>query len=551
MLTCIVGKANVDTFTYKEQQLREWSNKGILKCPVCGEKMLYCHGDFKMPYFRHEKNSECPDIYSEGVTQEHIVGIKILYDWLSKQEGIKELQLEKWIPETRQRPDIYFTKDKQEYVIEFQCSPIATKFNERRDLYRLQGIKDIWILGVDKYELGKWKSLKNIKAKEIKIKSMKTKAIEREIINSDDKLIYLSSDTLYKVVNVEKIGYETKFNMYYDINDSIYDYTYDKIFCEKLLFENYDVKYNCLCEQASDFSKNLNNYSDNDIYTYNSNFEINENDIKFEILRKGCNYNYKTILDENYYTLNDKIDLIYKEEIKFIDEIKKSLINFSSSLIIELDELNDKLGDNGSVSVEYYKKEMQIKVKVINEQRIFKLDINNFKMTCCKWETHQAYAGRSRRNRPKYTTGWHLEELEKYKLSTPLQSQEIVSYLSEYFKKVLLNKSEIVEYKKIKEINNLFNNDMDNIKNRFKKIDNEFTYDLAVINSNYVEINIYGKFNITFYIKNNLLTIASKYKNILKNNSLSINNIDENFKIIAYISDSISNIYRFLKYKSV
>jgi len=224
MLTCKVGKTIVDTFTYKEEQLRTWSNKGMLKCPACGEKMLYCHGDFKIAYFRHEKNSECPDIYSEGVTQEHIQGIKMLYDWLQSQEGINNLQLEKWIPETRQRPDIYFTKEGQEYVIEFQCSPIATQYNKRHELYKLQEIKDIWILGTNKY------SMNNFNKSDLS-NNIKLKTIELENYDINNKILYLNTGTneilsiskLYNLWRDKTYEYQVIMKTTYQIDMSAYN----------------------------------------------------------------------------------------------------------------------------------------------------------------------------------------------------------------------------------------------------------------------------------------------------------------------------------------
>ena len=224
MLTCKVGKTIVETFTYKEEKLREWSNKGMLKCPACGEKMLYCHGDFKIAYFRHEKNSECPDIYSEGVTQEHIQGIKMLYDWLQSQEGINNLQLEKWISETRQRPDIYFIKEGQEYVIEFQCSPIATQYNKRHELYKLQEIKDIWILGINKY------SMNNFNKSDLS-NNIKLKTIELENYDINNKILYLNTGTneilsiskLYNLWRDKTYEYQVIMKTTYQIDMSAYN----------------------------------------------------------------------------------------------------------------------------------------------------------------------------------------------------------------------------------------------------------------------------------------------------------------------------------------
>ncbi|MDC4245542.1 competence protein CoiA [Clostridium perfringens] len=190
MITCQVGKKKINTFSYAPKQLREWSNKGLLKCPVCGSRMIYNHGEFKIPHFKHEKNCDCPDIYSEGVTEEHIKGIELLHNWLKKQEGVTNIELEKWIPETKQRPDIYFEYEDKPYVIEFQCSPIATKFLERRELYRLNEINDIWILGCNKYNVNTVLG-KELDLNEWSQQFYKSKAIECELYNQDYFTFYL------------------------------------------------------------------------------------------------------------------------------------------------------------------------------------------------------------------------------------------------------------------------------------------------------------------------------------------------------------------------
>lgn len=207
MITCQVGKNKIDTFSYKETQLREWSDKGLLKCPVCGSKMIYHHGEFKIPHFKHAKNNDCPDIYSEGVTEEHIKGIEQLHNWLKTQEGVADLELEKWIPETKQRPDIYFKYKGEEYVIEFQCSPIATKFLERRELYRLNGMKDVWILGCDKYDMTNYLETDITLNKDYcEICRYKVKTIDNEIYRLDKYCCYLDvpRNILIKVADGDK-----------------------------------------------------------------------------------------------------------------------------------------------------------------------------------------------------------------------------------------------------------------------------------------------------------------------------------------------------------
>ena len=95
--------------------------------------------------------AECEDKYSESETEEHINGKKDLYEWIKKQTGVTNAVLEGWIPETKQRPDIMFNYNNQKYVIEYQCSPIATEYIERHELYKAVGITDIWICGTEKY----------------------------------------------------------------------------------------------------------------------------------------------------------------------------------------------------------------------------------------------------------------------------------------------------------------------------------------------------------------------------------------------------------------
>lgn len=144
MINCFDG-------TYSKDQLKTWADKNILLCPVCLKPYEYCHGRVLSPYFRHKDKQECEYLYCEPETQEHIKGKQMLYEWISKQEGVSDVILEGWILETKQRPDIMFKHDNKQYVIEYQCSPISSQYLERHELYQAGGIKDIWILGTEKY----------------------------------------------------------------------------------------------------------------------------------------------------------------------------------------------------------------------------------------------------------------------------------------------------------------------------------------------------------------------------------------------------------------
>ena len=153
ILTCKLGNEIINCYdgTHNKEQLKKWSSKKILLCPVCGKPYEYCHGKIKTPYFRHMDKNECEDRFSEPETNEHLNGKRDLFEWVKKQDGVTNAVLEGWIPKTKQRPDIMFEYGGQKYVIEYQCSPIATEYVERHDLYKASGIIDIWIAGYEKY----------------------------------------------------------------------------------------------------------------------------------------------------------------------------------------------------------------------------------------------------------------------------------------------------------------------------------------------------------------------------------------------------------------
>ena len=153
MLSCLLNGQRINCYddTYNKEQLKKWAAKKILLCPACGKPYEYCHGKVKSPYFRHMDKAECVDKYSEPETEEHITGKRDLYEWIRKQPGVTDTVLEGCIPGTKQRPDIIFMFNGKQYVIEYQCSPIATEYEERHELYQAAGIIDIWVCGIEKY----------------------------------------------------------------------------------------------------------------------------------------------------------------------------------------------------------------------------------------------------------------------------------------------------------------------------------------------------------------------------------------------------------------
>ena len=230
MLTCLIGNEIINCYDgiHTKEQLKKWSKKKILSCPACGRPYEYCHGKIKSPYFRHKDKEECIDRYSESETEEHMQGKKDLYEWVKSQHGVTNAVLEAWIPETKQRPDIMFTYNNKKYVIEYQCSPIASEYLERHELYNAAGIHDIWICGTEKY-LGRNKRLNTLEKCRRLYYDTKSKVIYK--MDSMDKKEFLCLSKLeeyrYKIRN----GYASKYiiskykNREVHLMKNIYDYT--------------------------------------------------------------------------------------------------------------------------------------------------------------------------------------------------------------------------------------------------------------------------------------------------------------------------------------
>ncbi|MBQ4523364.1 MAG: hypothetical protein IJA10_10525 [Lachnospiraceae bacterium] len=223
ILTCKLRNEIINCYdgTHSKEQLKKWATKKILLCPVCDKPYEYCHGQVKTPYFRHMNKNECEDRFSESETEEHLNGKRDLFEWIKKQKGVNNVVLEGWIPETKQRPDIMFEYGGKKYVIEYQCSPIATEYVERHELYKASGITDIWILGTDKY-LEKSEIGKNFRMKEIEKhtdiyydvygKSIISKSIDisrLQNVNIDEMLyFFMDSDFRYYNENKRKLMYD-------------------------------------------------------------------------------------------------------------------------------------------------------------------------------------------------------------------------------------------------------------------------------------------------------------------------------------------------------
>lgn len=358
ILTCKVGDKIINCYdgTYNKEQLKKWADKNILLCPACGKPYEYCHGQVKTPYFRHKDKEECEDKYSESETDEHLKGKIQLYEWIKKQNGVTNVILEGWIPETKQRPDIMFKYNDQQYVIEYQCTPIATEFYERHELYELAGVKDIWICGVFKY----FDDSKRFNTLEKGCNSIGYYNINNNNfifnINSEINISFLNSMNNFKIDYSELIS---KFNRSRFISLDMKNIKIsDSEFIIKGLSDIKEIKnqINKRKQRDKDFVKNLENAFKDKVEKIFNHIKINNNNINY-IFNKyyvendklhlnistnsNKNFKYKGISDtyKENVVINVNNQSIYKELVKFSNKVN----NMYSELYNIVDKLDKSL----------------------------------------------------------------------------------------------------------------------------------------------------------------------------------------------------------------
>lgn len=114
-------------------------------CPACEDKLIFKKGRTIHSHFAHAKQSFC-QTFSEGETAEHLDGKLLLYNWFKREK--LNVELEAFLPELNQRPDLLVEINGSKIAIEYQCSPISRdKIRERTLGYSENSIRVIWILG--------------------------------------------------------------------------------------------------------------------------------------------------------------------------------------------------------------------------------------------------------------------------------------------------------------------------------------------------------------------------------------------------------------------
>ena len=133
------------TSNFERQHLKELRQTSRFFCPHCKHPLHLKVGDIVIPHFAHHKDSSCTSSFSDGETKEHLLGKRNLYLFF-KARGA-DVQLEPFIKELAQRPDLLVTKGTERYAIEFQCSTIPLALKSSRSAgYESEGIRPLWVL---------------------------------------------------------------------------------------------------------------------------------------------------------------------------------------------------------------------------------------------------------------------------------------------------------------------------------------------------------------------------------------------------------------------
>ncbi len=123
-----------------------------LWCPGCKNRVFLKNGKNKVPHFAHYAKEAC-DTFSEGETLEHLNGKTQLYTHF-KNLGYPA-ELEAYLKELKQRPDILMVVGEKKIAVEYQCSPLPIeRMIERTVQYNRFGYTVCWILGEKLFRKG-------------------------------------------------------------------------------------------------------------------------------------------------------------------------------------------------------------------------------------------------------------------------------------------------------------------------------------------------------------------------------------------------------------
>src|SRR5690625_7316594 len=108
--------------------IEEHRQQNRFYCPICQEPVMIKAGIKLIPHFAHYAKTDCPS-YRGGEGPYHERGKLLLYEWLKAQNI--HVELEVYLKDIQQQPDLLLHINHRKIAIEFQTSRIP-RSEERR-----------------------------------------------------------------------------------------------------------------------------------------------------------------------------------------------------------------------------------------------------------------------------------------------------------------------------------------------------------------------------------------------------------------------------------
>lgn len=169
-----------------EEEIHAYKTDRQFYCPVCKEHLIIKAGKTMVPHFAHYPKSKCPK-GKGGEGAYHERGKLLLYQWLQSQ--YLDVELEPYLKEIKQQPDLLLKINDKRIAIEYQCARIPIGHIQRRNEgYKQVGIIPIWIVGARQFKRqGKF---------HLKLDQFTNQFIHQFSIESSQKLLYFCAETL-------------------------------------------------------------------------------------------------------------------------------------------------------------------------------------------------------------------------------------------------------------------------------------------------------------------------------------------------------------------
>ncbi|OON49918.1 hypothetical protein BU230_17020, partial [Klebsiella pneumoniae] len=107
---------------HDEELLHHMRKRESFFCIACGKEVLMRLGKQKRWHFAHKKVDSCLAFY-EAESTYHVYGKELLYRWFKRQNV--HVEIEHYLPEIQQRPDIFIERAGRKIAIEYQCANLS------------------------------------------------------------------------------------------------------------------------------------------------------------------------------------------------------------------------------------------------------------------------------------------------------------------------------------------------------------------------------------------------------------------------------------------